>query len=71
MPYGWSGREGCGEDRVGYGLDGYPDYLVYGFPGEFAKIYTNPGKDGIGKDEPWKATIFVTAGGSAFDASTT
>ena len=37
--------------------DGYPDYLVYGFPGEFAKIYTNPGKDGVVKDEPWKATI--------------
>ncbi|MDB5320493.1 MAG: repeat protein [Phycisphaerales bacterium] len=37
--------------------DGYPDYLVYGFPGEFAKIYTNPGKDGLAKDEPWKSTI--------------
>jgi len=37
--------------------DGYPDYLVYGFPGEFAKIYTNPGKEGVGKDEPWKSTV--------------
>jgi hypothetical protein len=36
--------------------DGYPDYLVYGFPGEFAKIYTNPGKD-AGTDQPWKSTI--------------
>jgi hypothetical protein len=37
--------------------DGYDDYLVYGFPGEFAKIYTNPGKEGAGKDQPWKSTI--------------
>jgi hypothetical protein len=37
--------------------DGYIDYLVYGFPGEFAKIYTNPGPEGLEKDAPWKATI--------------
>ena len=30
--------------------DGYVDYLVYGFPGEAAKLYINP----KGKDEPWK-----------------
>jgi FG-GAP-like repeat len=30
--------------------DGYDDYLVYGFPGEAAKLYINP----KGKDEPWK-----------------
>ena len=41
--------------------DGYPDYLVYGFPGEFAKIYTNPGKDGVGTDEPWKSTTSTTS----------
>lgn len=40
-----------------FNKDGYPDYLVYGFPGEFAKIYTNPGKEGLPKDEPWKSTI--------------
>jgi hypothetical protein len=40
-----------------FNKDGYPDYLVYGFPGEFAKIYTNPGKDAVTKDEPWKSTI--------------
>ena len=40
-----------------FNKDGYPDYLVYGFPGEWAKIYTNPGKDGVTKDQPWKSTI--------------
>jgi hypothetical protein len=37
--------------------DGYPDYLVYGFPGEFAKIYFNPGKEGLESDQPWKSQI--------------
>src|SRR3954463_12783100 len=32
--------------------DGYSDVLYYGFPGEFARVYINPGKDGV--DSPWK-----------------
>ena len=40
-----------------FNKDGFPDYLVYGFPGEWAKIFTNPGKEGLAKDQPWKATI--------------
>jgi hypothetical protein len=34
--------------------DGYPDYLVYAFPGEATRIYLNPGQEGLAKDEPWK-----------------
>jgi hypothetical protein len=34
--------------------DGYTDYLVYGFPGEAARVYVNPGKDEVEKDTPWK-----------------
>ncbi len=36
--------------------DGYPDYLVYAFPGEGARVYINPGKEGLEKGELWKMT---------------
>jgi len=35
-----------------FNSDGYPDVLVYGFPGKDARIYLNPGKDKI--DEHWE-----------------
>ena len=47
VPYGWSGREGCGEDRVGYGLDGYPDYLVFTKPGSRPEFDPDPKTAGV------------------------
>jgi hypothetical protein len=39
--------------------DGLQDYLVYAFPGEAARVYVNPGKEGLAKDQPWKMyTVF-------------
>ena len=34
--------------------DGFPDIIVYGFPGLDASWYENPGKDGINSNTPWK-----------------
>jgi hypothetical protein len=34
--------------------DGYSDVLYYGFPGDFARVYVNPGKEAAGTDVPWK-----------------
>ena len=34
--------------------DGAPDYLVYGFPGEAARVYINPGKEAVTTNAPWK-----------------
>ncbi len=33
--------------------DGWPDILIYGFPGKDASWYENPGKDGINSNTPW------------------
>src|SRR5258706_50010 len=35
--------------------DGYPDVLVYGFPGKEARVYLNPGKDKI--DQHWEMKL--------------
>jgi hypothetical protein len=34
--------------------DTYPDHLVYAFPGEAARIYLNPGKEGLEQGKPWE-----------------
>ena len=34
VPYCWSGLAGCIPDRVAYGLDGYPHYLVFTLKGQ-------------------------------------
>ncbi len=37
--------------------DGWPDVLIYGFPGADASWFENPGKAGINGNEPWKRHV--------------
>ncbi len=37
--------------------DGWPDLLIYGFPGADASWFENPGKAGIKGNEPWKRHV--------------
>lgn len=37
-----------------FNKDGYSDYLVVAFPGEAARLYINPGKEGLDKETPWQ-----------------
>ena len=40
-----------------FNKDGWPDILIYGFPGKEATWFENPGRLGIGGNMPWKKHV--------------
>src|SRR5581483_10937559 len=37
--------------------DGWPDILIYGFPGKDASWFENPGAEGLKGNTPWKRHV--------------